>query len=112
MLELNATTTKEEYTRCGINIDYWWQNRAEIPTRHERCIERWCQTRIRGTGYSLTAYKSFRVQSFQSLVKRYSFVYREIISLSFSLSFSLSVSRFNLFNHVRASSCSDGSTKI
>lgn len=76
------------------------------------CIERWCQTRIRGTGYSLTAYKSFRVQSFQSLVKRYSFVYREIISLSFSLSFSLSVSRFNLFNHVRASSCSDGSTKI
>lgn len=72
---------------------HWWQNRAEIPTRHERCIERWCQTRIRGTGYSITAYKSFRIDV--PIVGKtslcYSFVYREIISLSLSLSLSVSV---------------------
>lgn len=71
---------------------HWWQNRAEIPTRHERCIERWCQTRIRGTGYSITAYKSFRIdvpivgKNVSVLLVHLS---RNYISFSFSLSFCL-----------------------
>lgn len=44
---------EEEYTLCGISIDYCRQNRAEIPTRHERYVEGRYQTRTRGTGYSL-----------------------------------------------------------
>lgn len=72
-------------------LSEWWQNRAEIPTRHERCIERWCQTRIRGTGYSITAYKSFRIDV--PIVGKtslcYSFVSRNYISFSFFLSLCL-----------------------
>lgn len=43
---------EEEYTLCGNSIDYCRQNRAEIPTRHERYVEGRYQTRTRGTGYS------------------------------------------------------------
>lgn len=65
-MELNAATTKEEYTRCGISIDY--TGSAEIPTRHERCIEKRYQTRIRGTGIRLLLTNHFD-STFQSLVK-------------------------------------------
>ncbi|CAD1470081.1 unnamed protein product, partial [Heterotrigona itama] len=35
-----------------ISIDYRRENRAEIPTRHERYVEGRYQTRTRGTGCS------------------------------------------------------------